>query len=228
VSTATPSVRRLAVGLTAIVLAWGFALWAYPHLPARVATHWGLSGQVDGWSSRLVLVVVFPAIAAVLGLALAFLPRLDPRGEEFRRSTSVYWIVVNGVLVCMAGLHVVLVGVNLGWPIKVPLLVPIGIGVLFLLIGNLMPRMRPNWFMGIRTPWTLSSDRVWRKTHRLGGYCFMGLGVLLVGFGLLAPSGDFAYLLGGILVAAFVPVVYSYFAWRRESEAPPTRPSDRT
>jgi uncharacterized membrane protein len=224
----SPGPRRLSVGLTAILIALGVSLWAYPHLPDRVATHWGLSGQADGWSPKAVLVFVIPAIMLLLGVLLSLLPRLDPRGEEFHRPTSVYWIIMNSVLVFVAGLQVVLVGVNLGWPIKIPLLVPIGIGILFLLIGNLMPRMRPNWFMGIRTPWTLSSDRVWRKTHRLGGYCFMMLGVLMVAFGFLSRPDRFLYVIGVVVVLALLPVVYSYFAWRRESEAAPTPPSDRT
>ena len=84
---------------------------------------------------------------------------------------------------------ILLVGVNLGWPIEIPMLIPVGVGLLLMVIGNLMPRMRPNWFMGIRTPWTLASESVWRKTHRLGGYCFMAMGVLMVAIGFVATPG---------------------------------------
>jgi len=217
--------RKIIVGIGALLAAWAFSLWAYAHLPDHVATHWGLSGRADGWSSKAVLVYVFPAFGIGLGLLLSYLPRIDPRQQAFEHHGTVYWLLINITLFFLAGVQVLLVGVNLGWPLKVPLLIPVGIGLLFMIIGNVMPRMRPNWIMGIRTPWTLSSDRVWRKTHRLGGYCFMVMGVLMVLIGFFSTPGRFPYLLGGTVALAFIPVAYSYFAWRHDSEGAPSPPN---
>ncbi len=218
--------RNIAIGLGALLLAWAFSLWAYPELPERVATHWGVAGRVDGWSSKTVLVVVFPVVGCLLGLLFLALPKIDPRKKDVARHARTYWSVVNIVLVFMASIQVMLVGYNLGWPIDMPLLVPLGIGVLLLLVGNLMPRMRPNWFMGIRTSWTLSSEQVWRKTHRLGGYCFMAMGLLMVVAGFLGTPATFPYVLGVTIALALVPVFYSFFVWRSEQETTPT--SQRT
>ena len=214
--------RKIAIGLVALLLAWVFSVWAYPELPERVATHWGVAGRVDGWSSRLVLVVLVPMIGLLLGLLLLGLPMIDPRKKEVAQHARTYWTVVNTVLVFLALIQVMLVGYNLGWPVDIPFLVPVLIGVLFLLVGNLMPRMRPNWFMGIRTPWTLSSESVWRKTHRLGGYCFMAMGLLMILSGFLGTGATFPYVVGVAVVFGFVPVVYSYFVWRAEQEAATT------
>ncbi|MEE8360566.1 MAG: SdpI family protein [Gemmatimonadales bacterium] len=214
--------RKIAIGVAAVLLAWGFSVWAYPSLPERVATHWGMAGRADGWSSKAILVFVFPAVMLGLGLLLTVLPKIDPRQKEVVAHAPTYLLLVNVIMVFMAGIQVLLVGVNLGWPIDIPLLIPVGVGLLLMVIGNLMPRMRPNWFMGIRTPWTLASEVVWRKTHRLGGYCFMAMGVLMVGIGFVATPQRFPYLLGAVVALAVIPVVYSYFAWRREQEAAPS------
>jgi len=214
--------RRVLPGFAAILIAWAFSLWAYPHLPARVATHWGVGGAPDGWSSREFLVFVVPGIGVLLGLLLAFLPLIDPRRKEATRNAPTYGTLVSAALLLLAAIQGIMVAYNLGWPIRIPTLVPVGVGILFAVIGNLMPRMQPNWFMGIRTPWTLSSDRVWRQTHRLGGYCFMILGAVLVVVGVFAPPASTLWVVGGIVAAALIPVVYSYFAWRRERESATT------
>jgi len=162
-----------------------------------------------------------------IGLLLSVLPKIDPRQKTFEHHGSVYWLLINATLIFLAGVQAVLVGVNLGWPLRIPLLIPVAIGLLLMIVGNLMPRMRPNWIMGIRTPWTLASEQVWRKTHRVGGYCFMAMGLLMILIGFFSTASRFPYLLGGTLTLALVPVVYSYFAWRRESEAASTTFADR-
>lgn len=220
--------RRLLVGWVAVGAAWAFSLWSYSRLPARVATHWGLGGRVDGWSSKEFLVFFFPAFAVGLGLLLILLPRIDPRQREVSHNAPTYWTVSGAALVFLAGVQVMLVGYNLGWPIPIPTLVPIGVGLLFIVIGNLMPRMRPNWFMGIRTPWTLSNEVVWRKTHRVGGYCFVGAGLLLIASAFAAAPATFKWTMVAAIGLALLPVVYSYFVWRHEREGVTQSPVNRS
>ena len=94
--------------------------------------------------------------------------------------------------------------------------VPIGVGVLLVVIGNLLPRARPNWFVGIRTPWTLSSDRVWEKTHRIGGQVFVAGGMLIVLGALVMPQWAHVVLLTVILLCTVTVLIYSYVEWKRE------------
>jgi uncharacterized membrane protein len=84
-------------------------------------------------------------------------------------------------------------------------------------LGNVMPRARPNWWFGIRTPWTLTNDRVWEKTHRLGGMTFVLAGLLLIVSAFLAPTAMVGVLIAASLGASLIPVIYSYFAWKQEA-----------
>jgi uncharacterized membrane protein len=120
------------------------------------------------------------------------------------------------VIAFMGLMHVAILGSALGWPVPVPKLVPFGVGVMLVIIGNLLPRARPNWFVGIRTPWTLSSDRIWERTNRLGGVLFVISGLVMIGatFGpswMLGPAIGVAIALAGI-----TPLLYSLVLWIRD------------
>jgi uncharacterized membrane protein len=210
--------RKLIPGIVAILVALAFGIWALPNLPAEVASHWGLDGEPDGWSSRTTAVFVLPLIGLGIAALLGFLPRIDPRQKNVELHAGTYWLVANASLVVISAIHIGMVAFNLGWPVPLTRIVAIGIGGLFVLIGNLMTRMRPNWFMGIRTPWTLSSDVVWRRTHRVGGYGFVIGGILVILAGLLRPSWASWVMLASVGAAALGSIVYSYFVWRGERE----------
>lgn len=198
-----------AVAILASAVAW-------PHLPARVATHWNAAGEVDGYSPRWLAATMMPAmIVAFAGLA-RLLPKIDPRFVNYRRFIGTYWLIINGILVFIGAVHLVLLANGVGWHVPVGKLVPVGIGLLFMLLGNYLSRVQPNWFMGIRTPWTLSSDQVWRKTHRIGGRLFVLGGIALAGVAFLPPALFVPALISVIVLVGVVPVVLSYFLWRKE------------
>ncbi len=201
------------VGIAAAMAA--FTAVIYARLPERIPTHWNLAGEVDGWSSRGTAWLL-PGLALGMWALLTVLPRLDPRGQNYTRFRDTYWLVVNLTLLFLGVLHVATLGYALGWPVQVDRVVNAMVGLLFVAIGNVLPRVRPNWFLGIRTPWTLESDRVWRETHRFGGRVFVAGGVVLL---LLAlwPGGAAEWLLLPLLLGtALTPAAYSYLAWRRE------------
>jgi immunity protein, SdpI family len=211
--------RKLIPGLAALIAAAGFSLWAYPQLPAQVATHFDLDGSPNGWSSRLVASILVPAIGLFLVGVFTFAPRLDPRRANYALFSSTYWIIVNAVLVLMGALHILMLGKALGWAVDMTTVVGLGVGGLFILLGNLMTRIRPNWFVGIRTPWTLSSDTVWRKTHRFGGIAFAIAGVCIAATALVHISW-MRYAAFGVAAAAVLgSVIYSYLLWKREQDA---------
>jgi uncharacterized membrane protein len=212
-------VRKLVPGLLVVAIAAGFSVWAYPQLPAQVATHFNLHGQPNGWSSRLVAAVLAPALGIAIALVFTVLPHIDPRRANYAKFGPTYWTIANAVLVLLAVFHVVSLGKALGWDINMNRVTSLGVGGLLVLLGNLMTRIRPNWFMGIRTPWTLSSDTVWRKTHRFGGIAFVIAGLCIAATALLASPWA---LYGGMGVggaAALATVVYSYVVWKGEQDA---------
>ncbi len=210
---------------TAIVLMWvvsilPFALvaLAWPYLPEQVPTHWGLNGQVDGWGSPATLWLLC-AISPILSLGLQFLPRLDPKRANYEKFQSRYDffgpLVPVLLLVCVA----VTLSESL-WPgrINVSRTIGVMIGVLFLIIGNLMGKIKPNWFMGVRTPWALSDPDVWNKTQRLGGWVFFLSGLSAVILSLLAPEKIFFIVFFTILIVGIILTYFMSWRWFKEKQ----------
>ncbi|MGH7593605.1 MAG: SdpI family protein [Gemmatimonadales bacterium] len=212
-------IRKLWPGLLLNLGAAAFGFAMLHRLPTRVASHWGIHGEVNGWTSRAMLVLLTPALALVMALVLSIAPRLDPKRRNFLLHADAYWIVTNAILGFLAALHVVIIGYNLGWSFNIAMVIGLGLGALFMLIGNLLSRVRPNWIFGIRTPWTLSSDRAWRETHRVGGYGFVLVGLSVLLAALLHPGAVYFVMGAGVAVVALFSVVWSYFAWKRDPNA---------
>lgn len=203
----------------AVIAAWAFSLWAFPHLPDRVPVHWGMDGRIDRYGSRAEGALLLPAIATVLWLAMIGLPRIDPRRANYAKFRPTYDLVVAAILLMMVAVDVAVIGTALGWPVPVDRVGPASVGVLFIVLGNVMPRSRSNWWFGIRTPWTLSSDTVWAQTHRVGGYLFVVTGVLLLGASLISGRWLGPVAVTGAVGTGVACTVYSYILWRREQSA---------
>ena len=208
--------RKRWLGLLITAAAVAVSIWAYPRLPETVPTHWNIRGEPDDYSSRLVAVLVMPAVLLVLTGVFQVLPRIDPRGANYQKFGDTYWLLMNGVLGFMLALHVTLIAIGMGAAIQLTRVINVGGGAMFVLLGNYLGRVESNWFLGIRTPWTLSSDTVWRKTHRTAAWLFVAGGIIVILVGLFRPAGQVALL--GVTAATVVgiPVVQSYVLWRRE------------
>jgi uncharacterized membrane protein len=193
-------------------------------LPAelRLPTHWGISGRPDHFSGKWVALLMPAAMAASVSLLFWFLPALEPRGRNLGRSEGLYRWSWAALLLVSAAIELVLVSVALRWGLRVEHVMTAAIGLVFVLIGNQLGKSRSMYLVGIRTPWTLASEEVWIKTHRLGGKLMVlgGLSILVASF-LPLPSGLLAGLFGAVLaVMVGVPIVYSYLLWRREKDQP--------
>jgi uncharacterized membrane protein len=204
------------LGLVFAAIAGAVAVWAYPRLPETVPTHWNFAGQPDGYSSRLWASVLGPiAIVALTGL-FQVLPRIDPRGRNYQKFPDTYWMLVNGVLAFGLVAHATLLANGVGAPVNPTRVLTVAGGLLFVLVGNYLGRIESNWFLGIRTPWTLSSDTVWRKTHRTAGWLFVVAGLGVAAVGAVRPVGFVPLLAIAAALVAAVPMVQSYVLWRRE------------
>ena len=192
------------------------ALAVYGRLPAQIPTHFDLAGNPDDWTDRFPGAFLMPAITAGVYLLLFALRRIDPRRDHYERFEETYWIILNVIALVMAAFHVLMLGLALGWPIDMGRAVTITVGLLFAGLGNYLPRIRSNWWIGIRTPWTLESEAVWRETHRVGGWTFVAAGLALVAAGVLLPAGPREWVTGiALAIGVTIPFVYSYLAYRR-------------
>ena len=200
-----------------IVVTFVGAILVYPRLPDRVPIHWDIHDRVNGYGPRWMATFLMPVMLLALWGLMRFLPRIDPRRANYAKMQGVYDLVVNVTLTLIAVLHFVVLGAASGVPISIARVVPAIVGVALIVIGRLLPLAQPNWWFGIRTPWTLSNDRVWARTHRVGGYVIMTIGVLAIVASMLgmtiasAAVGIVAGALGLGLIA------YSYFAWKQET-----------
>lgn len=203
-------------GILVAAVTAAISVWAYPRLPPTVATHWGLDGTPDGYSSRLMAVSIMPLVLVFMTVIFNVLPKVDPRRENYARFLSSYWLIANAVIVFLLVAHAMIIASGLGFDVKIDRLMPLGVGLLFVFLGNYLTRVEPNWFVGIRTPWTLSSDSVWRRTHRTGGW-LMVIGGLVLAASAFVPRPAFLVLfVATIVIVAVIPIVQSYVLWKRE------------
>ena len=211
--------RWLAPALTAAM--WIFALAVYSRLPERLPTHWNARGQVDGWMDKPWGALMFPLMATGTLALLWLLRRVDPRARNIDRFRDEWFLVTNLIFVLFLAMEVLTLGHAMGWPVDIERMVPLTVGVLFIGIGNYLPRIRSNWFMGIRTPWTLDNERVWRATHRVGGRTFVAAGLIIMLSAVLPAAARTVAMLVAVALGAGVPLVYSYVAYRRDAAGRP-------
>jgi immunity protein, SdpI family len=201
-----------------IVAAFATSALVWTRLPDRVPVHWDAHGTVNGYGSRFAGALMLPAAMLGLWLLLRVLPRIDPRRANYAKFADTYDLIVNSLVALFLVMHLALLASALGWPVSMERVAPVLVGLQFLILGNALPRARPNWWFGIRTPWTLSNDRVWARTHRVAGYLLAGAGAVLLLIGAFAPTSlAFALGVGAVVAASVGSLVYSYFAWRQET-----------
>lgn len=210
---------RVSVAAILLMLAASVLLWLLTPADLRLPVHWGIDGQPDRYGSKWEAGLVIPGVAAVLLLLFSMAPRLEPRRQHLQQSAKAFRAIWMGTIGFLAVIHLAVVASGLGAHLNFLALTSGLIGLLFVVMGNYLGKTRSTFFLGIRTPWTLSSERVWDRTHRLGGRLFMLAGVVTVALALLAPPSYAAgFMLAGGIGVALVSVVYSYLAWRQEGK----------
>jgi uncharacterized membrane protein len=186
--------------------------------PDSIPVHWNAAGQVDRYGGKFEGLLLLPLLSLGIYLLLRFLPLVDPRRANYRQFGGTYAVLRLAVIVLMAAIY----GLTLLWvrgvPVDISLAVPVLVGALFVLLGLLLPRVRPNWFVGIRTPWTLTSTRSWNATHRLGGYLFVAMGLALLLVGLARTSWAFTVMMVFVVGGSLALVAYSYLVWRDDPD----------
>jgi len=193
------------------------SIGTYPFLPDTVASHFDAAGHVNGTSPKWVIAVLFPAISIGIYVLVRVLVAAGPRlGYQTARRANqeVVNIILVGVLLLELIVQLTIVGLALGMQIDITFVISLAISVLFMFIGNFMGRLRRNFWAGIRTPWTLASDVVWERTHRLGGWLFVIGGFLGVIMSFIPPLRPWG-LIGIIVLIVVVLFVYSYVVYSR-------------
>jgi uncharacterized membrane protein len=197
-----------------LVAAVSVSAYAYPRMPERIVSHWNAQGQPDGTMGRFWGVFLFPVVMLATTLLMLGLPLIDPLRANIEKFRPTYHLFIVTFNVYFLYLHILTVIWNLGVHYDLNLALVPAMAVLFFLIGLLLGRAKRNWFIGIRTPWTLSSDDVWERTHQRGALLFKIAAVVIL-FGLVFPNMLLLVMLVPVLLIVIYLVVYSYVLYRQ-------------
>lgn len=198
--------------LVLIVCAFLLTIVLYNKLPHLIPIHWNTSGEIDGYGPKIFGAFMAPVIMIFIWTGMKYLPKIDPRKNNYEKFEKTYSIIVSLLITFFLILHVVTLLAAIGYKVSIDKIVPAIVGILFIFIGNYMPKLKSNYFYGIKTPWTLSSDVSWRKTHRLGGKLFIisGMIVILSSFFLKGNVKTIICIIA-IFASAVIPLIASYF-----------------
>jgi len=211
--------RSLIIGLVLMLAAFAVSAWLYPHLPEPMPRRWVAAGNVVAYGPRAQLAFLMPAIIAFTWVLLIVLPRVSPHGFRIDLFRDVFGVVGAGIIAVLAFLHTVTLLEAAGHALPMVGTIFVAVGILMVFLGNYMGKLRKNFFIGVRTPWTLASDEVWARTHRLTGWLLAAAGVAVVADGLL--GANVAFFLVAVLCAVLTPFVYSFVLyWRIEGFGP--------
>lgn len=202
-----------------ILIMLTLAVIAWPQAPDQIPIHWGLNGEPDNYAGKFFGLLIAPLIALGIYLLFLVLPKIDPGGANYEKFWRRFLLIRNIIIVVLLCIKLVTFLWILGIEINMSMAVFLIVGVLLMVLGNYMGKLRPTWFVGIRSPWTLSSEESWDKTHRVGGKLFVIIGLMTVIAGLLQET--WAFYTAGISVGVVILYlnIYSYLVWKRDPNA---------
>lgn len=206
--------QRYFLGAAAVILAsLAGTLVAYPHLPRTVPVHWNAHGQIDGWAQKWTLFLYGPGLMTFMVSLFAALPWLSPKKFEVDSFRQTYLYIMIILVAMFAYIQILMILAALNVALDTSRAVVGGVCLLIALLGNVLGKVRRNFYVGIRTPWTLASERVWNSTHRFGAKTFFAGG--LIGFLAVLLRAPFWLPFAAILLAAFPPAFYSLIYYKR-------------
>lgn len=189
----------------------------YQFLPATIPTHFGFDGHPDAFNNKSQIFLT-GALPILLVLLMSWFPTIDPKRENYKKFSGAYEILKVAIVVFLITIQWLVILYTLGHIQNISTVMVLLLSILFIVLGNYMPKFKHNYFVGIKTPWTLASPVSWQKTHRLGGYLFMASGALSIVTLLILPKYASVILIGSLLLAALIVTVYSYIVFKKTTD----------
>jgi len=197
-----------------VAISFAIAIYFYPSLPEKIVTHWNAQGIPDRWGSKFTGLFTFPLFMLFILLLMLIIPRIDPLRKNIQKFLQMYYTFFFFLFLFFIFVQLQATLWNLGVKISPNIFFPIGISFLMYVTSLLLSQARRNWFVGIRTPWTISSEEVWNKTHKLGALLFKIVAIIAL-MGVLFPPYSIYFVLIPILSVAIFLVVYSYVLYTK-------------
>ena len=210
------NMRKSGIIIIGIILfSFIVSIYIYPQMPEKMVSHWNAQGQADGYMSKFWGLFLIPITLVGLALLFTAIPRIDPLKANIEKFRKYYDGLVVLFFIYMVSIQFHVILWNLGIKISPNIIMPISIGILFFYIGVLCENAKRNWFIGIRTPWTLSNEKVWEKTHKIGGKLFKIAGVIAF-IGVFFQNYALFFILVPEFLAVAYTIIYSYFEYQKE------------
>lgn len=198
-------------------LPYAYLAHIYDALPATVPTHFGISGKADGFGSKTGMwgtTSILAVMSLLLFLLMRFLPLIDPK-KTAKYSANLFDRIALAVVILSCVINLLILNAAQTGTFKLTPVFPVIMGLFFAFIGNVMYNIKPNYFAGIRTPWTLENEETWRRTHQFGGKLWFIGGLVIAAVSLLLHGPMALYFMqAGLLVLALTPVIYSYTTYK--------------
>lgn len=200
--------------ISLILFSFIIGIYLYPKMPERMASHWNIKGEADDYLSKFWGLFLIPLISIGLFLLYLTIPKIDPLKENIKKFREYFDGFFILLFLFLFYVYLLTIFWNLGLKFNIAQAIVPALAILFYYCGVLLEKAKRNWFIGIKTPWTLSSDKVWDKTHRLGGKLFKitGLFVLL---GIFFKEYALWFILMPVIIVTFYTIAYSYFEYRK-------------
>lgn len=209
------SFSQIIICLLIIIIAFLLGFYFYPQMPAKMASHWNTQGEVNGYLSKFWALFLLPFLMVILFLLFLIIPEIDPLKKNIEKFRKFYNEFALLIIFFLFYIYVLTILWGLGLKFRINLFLAPLLAVLFYYLGVLMSKAKRNWFIGIRTPWTLSNEKVWQKTHQLGSKLFKCFAFFII-FSLFFKEGIFVWaILIYLAVTVLYLTVYSYFLFQK-------------
>ncbi|RMF55404.1 SdpI family protein [Candidatus Woesearchaeota archaeon] len=200
--------------LALVVLSFLIALFFYPRMPEQLASHWNSRGEVNGYMPKFWGSFLVPIILSAMIILFILIPKIDPLRKNVEKFKKHYYNFIIALSFFMIIMQLQIALWNAGIKISPNILIPIALGLLFYYLGTIMQHFERNWFIGIRTPWTLSSDEVWEKTHKIGGKLFKYAAIIAL-LGVFFSGYAVWFVIIPVLLVVLLVFVYSYIEYQK-------------
>ncbi len=208
--------KKINIILVSLVLfSFGIGIYFYPQMPEKMASHWNFKGEVDGCLSKFWGLFLMPIILIGVVLLYLIVPKLDPLKENIEKFRKYFDGFIVLLLLFLFYLYVLTIFWNLGLKFDIGQAIIPALAILFYYCGILLEKAKRNWFIGIRTPWTLSNDMVWEKTHKIGGKLFKIAGIVTI-LGIFFQKYILFFIFVPIILVVVYTTIYSYTEYQKE------------
>lgn len=202
--------------LLLIIISFGIGFYFYPQLPDTVASHWNSQGMVDGYMSKFWGTFLMPVILIFMYGIYFIIPKIDPLKNNIESFRKQYNILITLISVFLFYIFILTIAWNIGKEFNMNNFILPAMGIFIYYMGHLLKYAKRNWFVGIRTPWTLSGDYVWDKTHKIGSLLFKIIGIITL-LGMLVPNYGFYLTIFSLIGSVIFLFVFSYILYQKQN-----------